>query len=306
VLMDLQMPVMDGFTATARIRQDLGRTLLPIVAMTANAMASDREACLAAGMNEHIGKPFDIDRLVALLHRLAGRAELVLPGEGAPSAAKANTLPPAVQAAAVAAGVELMPALQRMGGKPAFYARVLRMTLQDFGSLAHTLQQPMTDADVVTAARTLHTVKGLAATLGITALAQEAAAAETKLSVGPSAALAMPICAAVGAAMAAALPALSALIERLRESEAEGAAPPTAVASGKSGDPAAFHQRLTELAALLEQSDMQATELTLAMRPLVGQSLGPLWNQLDDAVGSLDFEGASSLCQQLLQETKSP
>jgi two-component system, sensor histidine kinase and response regulator len=305
VLMDMQMPVMDGLTATREIRGRVSAADLPIIAMTANAMASDREACMAAGMNDHIGKPFDIDQLVALLRRLAARTELVLPGEGAPTAAKANTLPPEVQAAALAAGVELAPALQRMGGKPAVYARMLRTTVQDFGSLAHTLQQPITDADVVTAARALHTVKGLAATLGITALTQEAAAAETKLSAGPSAALAMPTCAAVGAALAAALPALSGLIERLRESEAEGAAPPTA-SPGKPHDPAAFHQRLTELAALLEQSDMQATELTLALRPLVGQSLGPLWEQIDDAVGSLDFERALSLCQQLLEETPSP
>ena len=68
VLMDLQMPVMDGFAATHAIRHDLRLTELPIIAMTANAMASDREACLAAGMNDHIGKPFDLPKLIALLH----------------------------------------------------------------------------------------------------------------------------------------------------------------------------------------------------------------------------------------------
>ena len=73
VLMDMQMPVMDGYTATRVIRSELGLTLLPIVAMTANAMASDREACLAAGMNEHIGKPFALEQLVALLLRLSRR-----------------------------------------------------------------------------------------------------------------------------------------------------------------------------------------------------------------------------------------
>ena len=73
VLMDLQMPVMDGYTATAEIRQKLGLTELPIIAMTANAMASDREACLAAGMNDHIGKPFDLANLVAVLLRQTGR-----------------------------------------------------------------------------------------------------------------------------------------------------------------------------------------------------------------------------------------
>ncbi|MEZ5701972.1 MAG: response regulator [Burkholderiaceae bacterium] len=67
VLMDMQMPVLDGLQATEKIREELGLRELPILAMTANAMVSDRERCLQAGMNAHIGKPFDIDEVVALL-----------------------------------------------------------------------------------------------------------------------------------------------------------------------------------------------------------------------------------------------
>jgi len=73
VLMDVQMPVMDGYAATRAIRVRLGLAQLPIVAMTANAMASDREAALQAGMDEHVGKPFELDHLVATLLRLTGR-----------------------------------------------------------------------------------------------------------------------------------------------------------------------------------------------------------------------------------------
>ena len=67
VLMDVQMPVMDGYAATHAIRHDLGLKTLPIIAMTANAMASDRDACLAAGMDDHVGKPFELDHLVSTL-----------------------------------------------------------------------------------------------------------------------------------------------------------------------------------------------------------------------------------------------
>jgi len=69
VLMDVQMPVMDGYAATRAIRVELGLKDLPVIAMTANVMASDREACLAAGMNDHVGKPFELDDLVACLLR---------------------------------------------------------------------------------------------------------------------------------------------------------------------------------------------------------------------------------------------
>jgi PAS domain S-box-containing protein len=70
VLMDVQMPVLDGYGATKAIREELGLARLPIIAMTANAMASDRDTCIAAGMNEHVGKPFDMAKLVSLLIRI--------------------------------------------------------------------------------------------------------------------------------------------------------------------------------------------------------------------------------------------
>jgi PAS domain S-box-containing protein len=73
VLMDMQMPVMDGLSATRAIRQTRDADTLPIVAMTANAMDVDRAACLEAGMNDHVGKPFNLAHLVQVLRRVTGR-----------------------------------------------------------------------------------------------------------------------------------------------------------------------------------------------------------------------------------------
>ncbi len=70
VLMDMQMPVMDGLSATRAIRQQFDATTLPIVAMTANAMDADRQACLEAGMNDHVGKPFNINSLIQVLRNV--------------------------------------------------------------------------------------------------------------------------------------------------------------------------------------------------------------------------------------------
>ena len=69
VLMDMQMPVMDGITATKEIRKNPKYALLPIVAMTANAMAQDREKCIQAGMNDHISKPIDPKQLFLTLRK---------------------------------------------------------------------------------------------------------------------------------------------------------------------------------------------------------------------------------------------
>ncbi len=76
VLMDVQMPVMDGYEATRALRTLPVFADLPVIAMTANAMASDREACLAAGMNDHVGKPFELDHLVRTLLHFTGRPGL--------------------------------------------------------------------------------------------------------------------------------------------------------------------------------------------------------------------------------------
>jgi CheY-like chemotaxis protein len=79
VLMDMQMPVMDGLNATRHIRQVLGLTHLPIVAMTANAMAAERQECLDAGMNEHVAKPFELNHMVQVLCHQAGWQDKLKP-----------------------------------------------------------------------------------------------------------------------------------------------------------------------------------------------------------------------------------
>jgi signal transduction histidine kinase/CheY-like chemotaxis protein len=135
VLMDLQMPVMDGFAATRAIRRDLGLNTLPIVAMTANAMVSDREACLAVGMNDHVGKPFDINDLVRVLRRQAQWGDaLVEP------TSKDATLTPGVLQAAAAGAVDIKASLHRLGGKQDVYRRMLQTFVNDLQAMPEQLQ----------------------------------------------------------------------------------------------------------------------------------------------------------------------
>ena len=177
VLMDLQMPVMDGYTATRHIRQDLGLSRLPIVAMTANVMTSDREACLAAGMNDHVGKPFEVDHLVRILWRLTGRVK------EAPPPVKRITLivPEALIEQAKAQGFAAQTGMDRMLGKTAMFQRISQSFCKSAQSLPGQLRTCMNSQNLGEAIFALHTHKGLAATLGADRLAKLSADGESML-----------------------------------------------------------------------------------------------------------------------------
>ncbi|MDH4052710.1 MAG: response regulator, partial [Rubrivivax sp.] len=297
VLMDLQMPEMDGYTATSRIRQDLGRQVLPIVAMTANAMASDREACLAAGMNDHIGKPFDLNQLVAILRRVTRRD--AAPAAASPAVLATPPLPQAQQALAAAAGVDLAAALHRMGGRVPTYRRLLGSFVRDLDLLATDLQVLRAEGRWDEAKRQAHTVKGLAGTLGAMALSQRAAAAEHALA----SETAVEAAAAVQAfcdEVAQARPALAQLCAGLDDGLIESTA---ATASGAAGA-AALGDALRVLARLLSDADMDAVAALERLRQDHAVALGDRLEPLEDAVAQLDFERALVVCRAMLEASR--
>jgi len=286
---------MDGYTATLRIRRDLGLQRLPIIAMTANALASDRDACLAAGMNDHVGKPFELDHLVAVLQRVAGRASTA----ATPPRAAGGALPSQVLASAAAAGVAIATAVGRLGGKLPLYQRLLQSFAQDLPSLSAQLRQAAANADMAAAARLMHTLKGLAATLGASALADAAAVAEHRLRTGAPD-LPLPdanaqCCEQLVLAIERQQPGLAALLRTL----APVGPAPTATDPQQPAEPDALW--LGELVALLENSDMRATEL-MARLQQASQPLPPHWQKIDEAVSALDFDRALQLCRPLLAE----
>jgi CheY-like chemotaxis protein len=175
VLMDLQMPVMDGYTATRQLRAEPRWAQLPIIAMTANAMSSDRQECLAAGMNDHIGKPFELDDLVKVLCRLTGRAPA---DPGARSAGASAPLEPEARVLAHAMGVQIEMAVERMGGNVPVYGRMLRTFLADLPSSLLRLREQVDAGDWASLAIGMHTLKGLAGMLGAAELARAASELE--------------------------------------------------------------------------------------------------------------------------------
>ena len=207
VLMDLQMPVMDGFAATKIIRHTAGLTQPPIVAMTANAMTSDREACLQAGMNDHIGKPFDLNDLVRVLRTQACWSDTA----PVPAASDVSLHPDLVKVASDG-GVDLAAALHRLGDKHEVYRRMLQTFVTDLQVMPEQLQRTQAAAE---ATRLLHTIKGLAATLGASALASTAASAEKTMAANPTQAQSLAATEQTCNAIAAALPGLHAVLQAL-------------------------------------------------------------------------------------------
>ena len=201
VFMDMQMPVMDGLSATARIRSQPRWAALPIVAMTANAMAQDRERCLLAGMNDHLAKPFDPPQLWAVLERwlsprrnAAGSLDTGTQG-GTPGVVQTDTQappPPApaapaaqvTPAAAAATGLPSIPGLdidrgvRQCGGRAAFYRKVLLKFTQSQRDTEASLEAALADARWSDLHRAAHTLKGVAANIAAFELQAAAQALE--------------------------------------------------------------------------------------------------------------------------------
>ncbi|MGJ8669550.1 MAG: response regulator [Oceanococcus sp.] len=177
VFMDMQMPVMDGIEATRRIRQlDSPHATVPIVAMTANAMQEDRQQCLDAGMNDHLGKPVNIDQLRSILTRwLPVEMEAIMATRTIPEAvANADSETPAF---------DFEGAIKNMADSRELWVRLARRYLET--PLAHSaISKWLSQGDKVSAQRQAHTVKGVAATLGLLKLQAAANALEQGIKNG--------------------------------------------------------------------------------------------------------------------------
>jgi len=167
VLMDMQMPVMDGIEATLEVREQPDLAGLPIIAMTANALAEDRERCLAAGMNDHLAKPIEPEILWAKLARwLRPRADARVPGAGRSAGLRPTaSLLPADELPWKLPGLDVELGLSQLMGKQALYLTVLRLFVRDQSSMVATTRRALNSGDFVTAERLAHTLKGTASTV---------------------------------------------------------------------------------------------------------------------------------------------
>jgi two-component system sensor histidine kinase/response regulator len=176
VLMDLQMPEMDGYAATAALRSDPAHARLPVIAMTAHAMARDRQMCLAAGMNDFISKPFEPRELFAVIARW-------LPQSAAQQAVAAADRS---SGAGPGGGISFERGLHRCLGRHDLYARVLRRYFETRADDVDQLRAALGRADSAAAAALAHTVISAAGTIGAETLSAVARDLQQALDAEPT------------------------------------------------------------------------------------------------------------------------
>ena len=178
VLMDCQMPVMDGYEATQTIRKDKRFDSLPILAMTANVMKGDRERCIEAGMDGHVAKPIDLEELFsALIKWIPAKeegAQREAPSVKVQPTAKENTLPEL-------AGINVTAGLMRVNGNEGLYRKILNSFYQNNKNTKLEIEKALQEGDIKLAERLVHTIKGVSATIGAEELAKVSQPLETEL-----------------------------------------------------------------------------------------------------------------------------
>ena len=291
VLMDMQMPVMDGIEATEAIRSDTRFRDLPIIAMTANAMAADRERCLDAGMNDHIGKPIDPDTLLKVLSHWIKRPD----GDGVLPADAAQARAASADKAEVPlniTGIDVATALKRTGGNRMRYETLLRRFARQQENAVEAIRHSLSSGDAATAERASHSLKGAAGTLGAMALSHAAAKAETAIRDGRGIDPALTV---LSDNLTEALKAIQDALPEKDSAEVQGT---------PSADPSVVAFPLRQLKQMLETDDGEAADFIVEARPGLSRLLtGKEIENLSELVGDYDFEAAkkclSGICSRL-------
>jgi PAS domain S-box-containing protein len=280
VLMDVQMPVLDGNETTRRIRNDLGVTNLPIVALTAGALVIERQRSLEAGMNDFISKPFDPQALIRKVRRLVEKAR------GEPISMVILDTPPEPQSGG---RPQLIPSIdagivqQMFGEDLALFQSLLGRLLEEYTDL--TVPIDVSRADATLRARLkgrAHKLKGSAGMIGATDIVRLAGAAETALHQGRPVEVVEGILQRLASALTVLSEEAAPYLRRQKELNMQE---PQQM-GGANADAA----QLDDLRVLLESQDLAALSKFKLVSRSLSDILGPLrFDRLSDAIDNLNF-----------------
>ncbi|MEI6385907.1 MAG: response regulator [Spirochaetota bacterium] len=302
VLMDIQMPLMDGYTAARSLRSDSRFSALPIIAMTAYAMETDKRRVLEAGMNDHIAKPIDPEVLFATLERFV---RMPASGDRHPASGdrrwdgdasedspqeRPGSEPSSLTSLVT---IDTREGLARVGGKTDFYIELLTRFAEDHREDGNRIAAALARGDAQMAELLAHSLKGVAGNIGATAIQKAAAGLEDILRHGADPLTQEGAIIAIRAALASALDELSPIMEARLQAGLEA----------RQASPERRAAILEELLRLLENFDVEAVTYFKDIRSeLLGIFGSERLMKLEDALTNYEYEEAA---QWLRSETLS-
>ena len=295
ILMDCQMPVMDGYEATRKIREQDKYKDLPVIAMTANAMAGDKEKVLAAGMNDHIGKPIDVDAMfITLSHWVKDDRVSVDPEDEPRAAVEQSSLSSeeTTQPLPDLSGIDTKVGLQITQGNEKLYRRILIKFRKSQHDFIQQFSDAMSSSDVNAPTRVAHTLKGVAANIGATALKEAAWDLEHACEHGAVEEDFSALVEMVKSHLDPVIEGLSSLETRIDTNIASTNFRPTAT-------------QIQQLEDLLKDDDGDATDVVekwLELGP--AQEVLSIMTNINEAVAAYDFDEALEILALLKKETE--
>nr|CRH05695.1 putative Histidine kinase with Peripla BP 1 family domain, Bacterial extracellular solute-binding proteins, family 3 domain, PAS 3 domain, PAS domain, Hise Kin Sens doamin, PAS 4 fold domain, HisKA domain, HATPase c domain, two Response reg domains and Hpt domain [Candidatus Magnetococcus massalia] len=295
ILMDIQMPVMDGYAAAQAIRVQEAFAELPIIAMTANAMAGDREKVLAVGMNDHIAKPINVREMFATMARWITPAEPLAADEPLPTAAAVEFgQAPEEAALPQLLGLDLQAGLARTEGNQKLYGRLLCKFTASQGEFVPRMEQALADGVGEAAVRTAHTLKGVAGNLGMGPLQQAAQKLEALCDQAAEQDVIRTELELVAQQLEPILDGLNQWQQSLQLQSSRRAGVATTM------DRERVANLLKEVRAGLEDDDSAVVDLMEQLEPLLaGHELATYSEAIQQAVEGYDFDAALEQMQQL-------
>ncbi|MFZ6655624.1 two-component regulator propeller domain-containing protein [Undibacterium sp. TJN19] len=297
VLMDLQMPEMDGYAATTIIRSYPEWQDLPIIAMTAHAMKEERQRCLDTGMNDHIAKPINPDIFFDTLARWSGhRLPRSRPAE--PQKNEVKPKPVVAEASAVELqipGVDVTTALRRCGQNLDLYLRLLQLFVETASATPEKIRRHLQNGDRGSAEREAHTMRGAAGNIGALALA--AVATELELAIEKSTED-TAILQRFDDASQELMQELSKALKQATEQTVQEAVAVLDTHSTPGIRDAASQALIGRLSNFLKDSDSEAVDYFQVHRTALRSLFGAQADKIEQTVKAFEFEAALQMLEQ--------
>jgi len=293
--MDLQMPEMDGYQATAKLRGDPRFSNLVIIAMTAHATLEERQRCLASGMNDHVSKPIDPATLFDTVARFykrtdaGGTSERIADASVGVAQSKPMEEPAQLEnVLPVIQGLDTKDGLARVAGNRKLYLKLLRQFVEQQGPAVEQISAGLEKGDTALAERLAHTLKGVAGNIG--AKAVQAAAGVLERLIREKA-----VSADVDVARQKVAALLDPLVGQLRSTCGSPASEVAPKASAVTVDPEKSREAAARLMGLLSEYDPGAGDLieenSAVLQPLFP---GKAWDEFQKLVQGYSFADAQT------------